>query len=180
MCEGRDPETTARRHGKAREMLRVQAGTSSRPRVREDASGALGKWAVEGHAAIGARVVKHFDGAPYLGQVAGWMEQAPAGEVCGMPCVTMHGTSRRTHARTHATCPRGRSGVPDTVAGAQMWMVVYCDGDTDEMAQDELKESVQPPAARAPPCHAGFNSCAPDVLLDTLARAGRSGRAHCA
>ena len=31
---------------------------------------ALEEWAVEGHAAIGARVVKHFDGAPYLGQVA--------------------------------------------------------------------------------------------------------------
>ena len=37
------------------------------------ASGAaLEEWSVEGHAAIGARVVKQFDGAPYLGQVAGW------------------------------------------------------------------------------------------------------------
>jgi hypothetical protein len=36
------------------------------------ASTALENWTVEGHAAIGARVVKHFDGAPYLGQVAGW------------------------------------------------------------------------------------------------------------
>ncbi len=61
-----------RNFGKPREESAPDRGKRANKGESMAVRTALEEWAVEGHAAIGARVVKHFDGAPYLGQVAGW------------------------------------------------------------------------------------------------------------
>lgn len=46
--------------------------------------------------------------------------------------------------------PRESVNVLDAVSCVQAWLVVYCDGATDEMTQDELKESVRPRSCTSP------------------------------
>ena len=83
----------------------LDASTSHGASNSHGRADAVREWAVEGHAAIGSRVVKVFDGVPYLGQVVGWRAARVDGE-------------------------------------EELWMVVYCDSDTDEMEKDELRATV--------------------------------------
>ena len=100
---------------------------------------------MEGHAAIGTRIIKLVDGTPRLGQVAGWdpNESRKKVQILPLSLPTAESTAKpRTVTRT-VTQPVYTSYPKRLEGGGQVWLVVYCNGQTDQFTQAELEESVR-------------------------------------